>query len=53
MTLKILSDSETGRATYDKEIDFFLENGLPVVRIPSDRPARSPAEPPAENLGGQ
>ncbi|MDT8899908.1 hypothetical protein [Anaeroselena agilis] len=34
MTFRILSDSETGRATYSKEIDYFLENGVPVARIP-------------------
>lgn len=34
MTLKILSDSETGRNSYAKELDEFLENGLTSVKIP-------------------
>jgi hypothetical protein len=38
LTLRILSDSETARVTYDKEVDYFLENGVPVARIPSGWP---------------
>jgi hypothetical protein len=35
MTLRILSDSETGRrSSYTKEVDEFIENGLTAERIP-------------------
>lgn|GEM_PF-4584038 len=34
MTLRILSDSETGRISYPKEVDEFLENGLTAANAP-------------------
>ncbi len=52
MTFRILSDSETGRATYSKEIDYFLENGVPVARIPEGWPDQFPSRQP-EGEGGE
>ncbi|VBB07043.1 Hypothetical protein LUCI_2287 [Lucifera butyrica] len=53
MTIRILSDSETARRTYPKEVGEFLENGLPAAGIPqesSDIWLKSPVNPdPAEN----
>lgn len=52
LTFRILSDSETGRATYSKEIDYFLENGVPVARIPEGWSDQIPSRQP-EGEGGE
>lgn len=41
MTIQILSDSETARKSYAKEIDQFLENGLVGANIPQGSPYRT------------